>query len=207
MYDTPFQFMVLRNSGIFDISELSGKRVGIGPPGGTSGAYVPEFFKLLKIEASPETGSWADLAVKVQDGTVDALAVGAGVPFPFFTQLEAKIKVRYIGLTLPQVATLRLAMPELGASVVAAGSYPSLLRHYQTVGLFNFVVADRGLPNDLVFAILEAVFANHDDLMSAHSAAAETIPSNFARNSFLPFHDGAAEWYHRKAFTGVIRGD
>jgi uncharacterized protein len=207
MYDTPFQFMALRDSGIASVSELSGKRVGIGPAGGTTGTYVPEFFKLLKVDAHLETGAWADLAAKVQEGSLDALAVGAGVPFPSFAQLEAKTKVRYIPLAPPQIVALRLAIPELGASVVAAGSYPSLIRHYPTVGLFNFAVASHRLPDDLVYAILEAVFTYHEEMMGAHPAAAETIPSNFARNSFLPFHGGAAEWYHRKAFTGVVRGD
>ena len=207
MYDTPFQFMVLRDSGILSIPELSGKRVGIGPAGGTSGTYVPEFFKLLGVDARLEIGAWAELAVKVQEGSLDALAVGAGVPFPSFAQLEATMKIRYIPLTTPQIVVLRLALPELGSSVVAAGSYPSLLRHYQTVGLFNFAVADRKLPDDLVYAIVDAVFVYHDEMMSAHQAAAETVPANFTRNSFLPFHAGAAEWYHRKASVGVVRGD
>src|SRR5262249_43175926 len=56
-------------------------------------------------------------------------------------------------LAVSQVVALRLALPELGASVVPAGSYPSLTRHYQTVGLYNFVVAHRTLPDDLVYGI------------------------------------------------------
>ena len=39
MYDTPFQFAVLQESGIRSIAELAGKRVGVGPRGGTSAAY------------------------------------------------------------------------------------------------------------------------------------------------------------------------
>jgi uncharacterized protein len=207
MYDTPFQFMVLRESGIMSVAELAGKRVGIGPAGGTTAAYVPEFFKLLKVDARLETGVWADLAAKVREGSLDGLAVGAGVPFPSFAELEASAKVRYLPLMPAQIVALRLAMPELGASLVAAGTYPSLLRHYQTVGLFNFAVADVKLPDDLVYAIVEAVFAYHDEMMGVHPAAAETVPANFTRNTFLPFHDGAAEWYHRKASSGVVRGD
>ena len=98
-------------------------------------------------------------------------------------------------------------MPELGASVVPAGAYPSLTRHYQTVGLYNFAVAHRTLPDDLVYAIAEAVFANHDEMMQAHQGAADTVPSNFTRNTLLPFHDGAARWYHNKSTSGVVHGD
>jgi TRAP-type uncharacterized transport system substrate-binding protein len=94
----------------------------------------------------------------VSGGSLDVLAVGAGVPFPSFAELERKSKVRYLPLTPSQIVALRLALPELSASVVAAGTYPSLLRHYQTVGLFNFTVVHFGLPDDLVYAIADAVF-------------------------------------------------
>jgi uncharacterized protein len=161
MYDTPFQFMTLQRSGILTVADLTDKRVGIGPQGGTTGIYMPEFFKVLKVNPMSRTGSWSELAAAMEAGALDALAVGAGVPFPEFANLEKRNKVRYLPLAASQVVALRLALPELGASVVPAGSYPSLTRHYQTVGLYNFVVAHRTLPDDLVYGIAKAVFANH----------------------------------------------
>jgi uncharacterized protein len=207
MYDTPFQFVALQESGIRSLAELAGKRVGVGPQGGTGAAYVPELFKTLQIEASPVHGDWADLAGQVLERKIDALAVAAGVPFPSFADIERKAKVRYLPLSQKQILELRLAVPELGASVVAAGSYPSLRQHYPTIGLYNFAVAHRDLPDDLVYAIVEAVFANHEQMIDVHPAAAETVPANFTRNGFLPFHGGAARWYHNKGVLGVIRGD
>jgi TRAP transporter TAXI family solute receptor len=207
MYDTPFQFMTLQRSGILTVSDLTDKRVGIGPQGGTTGVYMPEFFKVLKVNPISRTGSWSELAAAMEAGALDALAVGAGVPFPEFANLEKRNKVRYLPLAASQVVALRLALPELGASVVPAGSYPSLTRHYQTVGLYNFVVAHRTLPDDLVYRIAEAVFANHDEMMQVHNAAADTVPTNFTRNTILPFHDGAARWYHNKSTSGVVHGD
>jgi TRAP transporter TAXI family solute receptor len=207
MYDTPFQFMTLQKSGIATVAGLTDKRVGIGPQGGTTAIYMPEFFKVLKINPTTQTGNWSDLAAAVEDGALDALAVGAGVPFPEFATLERRTKVRYLPLSTSEVVALRLALPELGASAVPAGTYPSLTRHYQTVGLYNFAVAHRTLPDDLVYAITEAVFANQDEMMQVHYAAADTIASNFVRNTILPFHDGAARWYHNKSTAGVVHGD
>ena len=207
MYDTPFQFLTPRDLGAVSPLDLAGKRVGVGPAGGTTGIYMPAFFKALQIDARLQTGSWAELAGKVADGSLDGLAVAAGVPFPAFADLERKIKVRYLPLTSAQIVALRLAMPELSPSLVAAGTYPSLLRHYPTVGFFNFAVAHWALPDDLVYAIVDAVFSNHEEMLSWHGAAAETVPANFTRNTLLPFHAGAAEWYHRKASTGIVRGD
>jgi uncharacterized protein len=207
MYDTPFQFMVREQSGIRSIDELNGRRVGIGPQGGTSGAYIPEFFKVLKVDASLAYGDWADLANQVQAGSLDALAVAAGVPFPALLDLERQGRIRLLPLTPKQTLDLRLAMPELGASLVGAGAYPSLRSNYVTVGLYNFAVAHQDLPADLVYAIVDAVFAHHDELVDAHPAAAETVPANFSRNTFLPFHEGANRWYQTKGLLGILRGD
>lgn len=40
MYQTPFQVIALRSSGIDAVSDLAGKRVSVGPVGGTPGTYL-----------------------------------------------------------------------------------------------------------------------------------------------------------------------
>jgi hypothetical protein len=202
MYDTPFQFLVLQESGIRSIAEMAGKRVGVGPRGGTSAAYFPEFFNTLKVSVNLVFGEWAELAAQVHQRTLDVLAVGAGVPFPSFVELEAKDKVRYIAFGPEQIAALRLAIPELTPSRIPAGTYPSLLRHYQTLGLYNFAVAHADLPDDLVYNIVRAVFENHEEMMEAHAAAAATVPANVDRNSFLPLHPGAIRYYRQIGKAG-----
>jgi uncharacterized protein len=202
MYDTPFQFLVLQESGIRSIAEMAGKRVGVGPRGGTSAAYFPQFFQTLKIPVNLVFGEWAELAAQVHQRTLDVLAVGAGVPFPSFVELETKDKVRYIAFGAEQIAALRLAMPELTLSLIPAGTYPSLLRHYQTLGLYNFVVARADLPDDLVYNVVRTVFENHEEMMEAHAAAAATVPANIDRNSFLPLHPGAIRYYRQIGKAG-----
>jgi uncharacterized protein len=207
MYDTPFHFIVMSDSEIRSIADLSGKRVGIGPQGGTGGIYTPLVLKALKMDASFASGSWTDLAARFSTRQLEALIVLGGVPVPEIAELEKKGNIRYLTLTPNQVVALRLALPELASSLVAAGTYPSLRRHYRTVGMYNFAVARSNLPNDLAYAILEAVFNHHEEMMDIHPAAAETVPSNFTRNTILPFHDGAARWYNNKATVGVSLAD
>jgi uncharacterized protein len=202
MYDTPFQFLVLQDSAVRSVREMSGKRVGIGPRGGTSATYFPEFFRVMNVPVDFVFGEWAELAAQVHERKLDVLAVGAGVPFPSFVELEAKDKVRYIPLTANEIAALRLAIPELTPSRIAAGTYPSLLRHYQTLGLYNFAVAHADLPDDLVYHVVRSVFENHEEMMEAHAAAAATVPANIDRNSFLPLHPGAIRYYRQIGRAG-----
>jgi TRAP transporter TAXI family solute receptor len=202
MYDTPFQLLVLQESAIRSVDDMRGKRVGVGPHGGTGAAYFPEFFNTLKIPVQLAFGEWAELAAQMQRRELDVLAGAAGVPFPSFIEIEVKEKVRYIALTPQQISTLRLAMPELSPSRIPAGTYPSLLRHYQTLGLYNFAVAHANLPDDLVYTAVRAVFENHEDMMETHAAAAATVPANMDRNSFLPLHPGAIRYYRQIGKAG-----
>lgn len=207
MYDTPFTFAVAKDSAIRSLSDLLGKRVGVGPSGGTAGYYVPKFLTLLNIEASLSYGSYDDLAAQLQAGKIDALAAAAGAPFPALAALDAKKLVRFVALGKSETVALRLAMPELTPSIIPAGSYPSLMKDYATVGLFNFAVANKDLPEDLIYDIVDAVFKNHDELVRAHPAAAATIPSNFSRNTFLPYHRGAMRYYSNSMSRDIIQGD
>ncbi len=207
MYDTPFQFVVTSESPLHSIADLSGKQVGIGPTGGTGGIYTPLMLKALNIAARFVTGSWADLAGQLSARKLDALVVVAGIPVPEVAELEKKGNIRYLALSQSQKVTVRVALPEMTSSFIPAGSYPSLRRDYQTLGIYNFAVARPDLPDSLAYAIVDAVFNNHDEMMQIHPAAAETVPANFTRNTILPFHVGAARWYNNNAVAGSLRGD
>ena len=138
-------------------------------------------------------GEWAELAAQVHRRELDVLAVGAGAPVPSFLELEARDKVRYISFSQGQLAGLRLAMPELTPSRIPAGMYPSLLRSYETVGLYNFAVAHADLPDDFVYQVVRAVFENQDEMIEAHPAAAETVlPTSIGTHLFRSIREPSA---------------
>ena len=207
MYDTPFHFLVPPDSPVRSLADLAGKRIGVGPHGGTAGTYVPNFLRTLKLEADLAFGTWEELAAQLEARSLDALAAAAGVPFPAVAALDAKKLVRSVPLTTEQILALRLAMPELTAAVIPAGTYPSLNRSYDTVGLYNFAVAHKDLPMDLVYRIVDAVFDNHEEMLAIHPAAAATVPGNFVHNSVLPYHDGAIRFYGNTFASGVLAAD
>jgi len=207
MYDTPFHFVALKDSGIRSLADMAGKRIGVGPQGGTSGTYIPMFLKTLKIDAALTYGTYEGLAAELSDGKLDVLAVAAGAPLPAIAALEAKKKIQFVEPSREEILALRLAMPELTPSTIPAGVYPSLKKGYASVGLYNFAVANKNLPDDLIYAIVDAVFANHQELVEAHPAAAETVPANFVHNTFLPYHPGAFRYYANQGVTGAIKGD
>jgi TRAP transporter TAXI family solute receptor len=94
-----------------------------------------------------------------------------------------------------EITTLLAKFPELSRSTIPAGTYKTLQENLSSVGLFNFAIAHKDLPDDLVYGIVKAVMENHARMVQAHPAAKETVPQNVAKNRFLPFHPGAVKYF------------
>ena len=195
MYDTPFQFVVWQRSEISTVAQLNYKNVGVGPRAGTGGAYVPAILKVLGNSAEISYGSWNDMVTAFQVGKADALIAALGAPMPALNTIEAKEPLRFISLSPEETEAIRKAMPELTPSTITAGTYSSLHKDYQTVGLYNFAIGRADLPDDLVYQLVKAVFENEPRLVKAASAASETLPQNVVKNTFMPFHPGAVRYY------------
>ncbi len=198
MYDTPFHFITTERSGIKSVADLNGKRVGVGPRAGTPGTYFPLIFEALGLNVTVRNGSAADMAGQLGDGLIDVFAFAAGLPISAFSELEAKGGVRFFGFTDAELATLKTKIPELSPSVIPKGTYRTLAEDHKTVGLFNFFICHPDLPEDLVYELTKAVLDNNAQLVQGHSAGKETVAANADKNTFLPFHPGAARYFKEK---------
>jgi uncharacterized protein len=195
MYDTAFQFVVLRRSGISKVQMLDKLDVGVGPRAGTGGTYVPEVLKALGLSARIGYGSIEEMTKGLASGTYNALVLGLGAPIPALKQLEATEPLNFISLSAPEVDVVRKAIPELTPSTIATGVYSALDKDYTTVGVYNFAVGRSDLPDDLVYNLVKAVFDNQPRLVGSTDSAKETMPQNVLKDTFLPFHPGAVRYY------------
>jgi uncharacterized protein len=209
MYDSPFEIAVATRLGVRSVDELAGKRIGAGPRGGTSGTYFPRIFEMLKIPTVVSYGSIEETISQIAAGQLDGVVLATGVPVPALFKLDQEQSMEYVPFTADQIKIIRQQMPELSDSTIASGVYPSLTADYHTVGLFNFVVANKDLPDDLVYRVVKAAFDKHAQLVKAHSAAGETIPANISRDTFLPIHPGALRYYREIGIDipAVLAGD
>ena len=195
MYDSPFHIAVAKRLGLKLFEGLAGKRLGTGARGGTSGIYFPLIFETLGIPAVLSYGSIEETTSQITAGQLDGIVLATGVPVPALLELDQKVGMEFIPLSTEQIGILKQRMPELSDSMIPSGTYPSLTADYHTVGLFNFVVAHKDLPDDLVYRIVKAAFDKHAQLVQGHSAARETIPANINRDTFMPIHPGAVRYY------------
>jgi uncharacterized protein len=195
MYDTPFQPAVLRRSGLTDFAQIEHKRIGIGPRAGTSGTYVPEILKVLGISADIINGPHEEMGTDLVAGRLDAYVSMLGAPTPTLAKVEESEPITFLTLSPEQIQTLRKAMPELSNGKLAVGTYRSLDKDYDTLGVYNFAIGRADLPDDLVYQLVKAAFEGQPRLVKIHPAARETIPQNVDKDTFLPLHPGAVRYY------------
>jgi len=201
LYDTTFQFVVDKRVAAKSLDNFTGLRIGGGPRGGTSGAYVEQIFKIFRIPALIQHGAWDNLGQQLAERELDGAVAAIGAPFPALAELDAQQTIDFVAPSPEQVANIRKQLPEITPSTIAAGTYRSLTTDYPTIGLYNFAVAHKDLSEDLVYRIVKAVFENHAELVKAHPLAKETVPEYIGRNTLFPLHPGALRYYREKGIA------
>ncbi len=194
MYDTPIQVVARESSEIRSLPDMASRPVAAGPPGG-AGVLVSKIFSVLGIPATLRYGAFETQSKQMQSGLVDALVSTIANPAPVLTELDRAGEIRFVPMSAGEIAKLCAAIPEFSPSVVPSRTYPSMTTDYTTVGMFNFVVASKDLPEDLVYAIVKAFYANHDSMVAAQASARESVVANLTRNTFIPYHPGAVRYY------------
>ncbi len=202
MYQTPLQAAVLASSDIESFQDLQGKRVGVGPAGGTSATYWTRFFENADgygdVTISNAGGS--DTAGQLKDGLIDAFVYAAGLPTGAYSQLAVENDVRFLTMDDETRNTMKEIVPAMADFTIAADTYEDQPEPLETTSLWNFAIAHEDMPEDLAYAITALAMENHDRMMTNHAAARETLPENASKNTVVPFHPGAIRWFEENGY-------
>lgn len=196
MYDTPLYGIALRRSGLARYDQLGGRNVGLGPRGATAATYFPSMMEAIGVQLGAQRyGSGVDMVGQLNDGLIQAFLHAAGAPNPSFVEAETSNEINYLAFTPEQVAAIRAKVPELTPSHLPMGTHRTQTADIHTVGLYNFAIVHKDANEGVVYEVVKAVMTGNERLRRAHSAGRDTLPQNWNKNSFLPFHPGAARWF------------
>ena len=196
MYQTPFSITALTSSGITSVADIpDGAIIGFGPAGSTSDTYFPRMLEALGLKFERRNGGWSDLGGQLQDGLLDVVAFAAGVPVPAVSQLEVQTDINIIEFTEEEQTRILEAMPVSGYEIPAS-VYKSLETPARSVAMWNFAIANCDLPQSFVYEAVKAVMGDNDRMVQAHKGASTTLPKHWDKNTFLPWHSGAARWFN-----------
>jgi TRAP transporter TAXI family solute receptor len=196
MYQTPFSITTLKSSVITSLSEIpAGAKIGFGPAGSTSDTYFPRMLETLGIQFERRNGGWSDLGGQLQDNLLDVIAFAAGVPVPAVSQLEVQTEINIIEFTEAEQKKILETFP-VSAFQINEGTYTTLTKPARSVSMWNFAIANCDLPESFVYEATKVVMSDNARMVAIHKAARSTLPENWDKNTFMPWHPGAARWFN-----------
>ena len=201
MYETSFQVAALRKSNLRSLSDLNGKKVGVGPAKAPAEVFFRAAAEVAHIRPVIVNGDPAALSKQVLDGEIDALWQGAVVPIPSLTAVADQADTIVFGLSDAEVAAMLAKLPALSATSIPPGTYKRQTAEIKSVSAWNFVVANKDLPDETAYAITKAVLSATDPKSQIYPTAAGTRIANARNNRIMPFHPGAMRFYHEDSIS------
>ena len=199
----PFQIITRKGSKIKDWNSLKGKKVNIGIPGsGQRGT-----FEVLLEAHGVDTGyfgSTSELTSSEQSGAlcdkkIDAFGYTVGVPNAGVAQSTDGCGASIINLDTDPVKKLVADNPFYAFATIPKGTYKTSKKDVTTFGVMASVVTSEAVPEDLVYAVVKAVFENLDDFKKQHPAFANLDPKKMIVDGLsAPLHPGAVKYYKEK---------
>jgi TRAP transporter TAXI family solute receptor len=196
---TPVHLVVRRESGVWDVRDLRGRHVAVGPPGsGTAltAELVLNAFGINLSEVHAEALQFDDAAHRLVDRRLDAMFDTAIYPTEA-VRMAAAAGARLIPLTGPPIEKLRHDYPFFRAAVIPRNAYPGFSEPVHTIGVDSLLVCRRDLGEDVVYALTRRFFDALPTLSSSRGAL-RFMDLDQAPATPIPLHEGAARYYRER---------
>jgi TRAP transporter TAXI family solute receptor len=196
---TPLHFVVRAGSDIRGITDLRGRRVGVGLPG-TGTALTIELlltaFGLRQGDVQVENLSFDEAARRLVDGSLDAMFDAAIYPAES-VDMATQAGARLLPLVGPSVERLRREYPFFRAAAIPRATYPGVPAAVRTIGVDSLLICSRDLDESLVHDLTKGFFDALPSLSSSVDAL-RFMDLEQSPATPIPLHPGAARFYRER---------
>jgi TRAP transporter TAXI family solute receptor len=205
LYPNRMHIVTVEGTGINKISDLKGKRVSTGAP--NSATQIMAYRVLESYGIDPEKdiirerldpGKSADA---IKDRKLDAFFWVGGVPTPAVTDLGATpgVKLKLIDHSDATDAMVKKYGPLYVKDTIPAKSYPGQDTPNQIATVWNVLVADAKMSDELAYNIVKTMFDRKEDMVRVHKES-QNFDYKYQTNgaAVIPFHPGARKYFVEK---------
>ncbi|MFH1153196.1 MAG: TAXI family TRAP transporter solute-binding subunit [Pseudomonadota bacterium] len=201
LYPSPLQIVVRGDSDIKTISDLKGKRIAPGLKGTSGEVLVRNILKVYGLTyddmAKVEHLAYADAAMQMKDGHIDAFMPFTTVPAPVIQDTAVSVSggVRILALSEEKFQELKAINQGYSRFVIKGSSYKGQDTDALCVGSNNVVICRKDLPDELVYKMTQALVANKEKFARVHKVVEDWTPEYATQDIGVPLHPGAAKYY------------
>ena len=204
LYPEPIQIVATVASGITSVEDMKGKRVSVGAAGSGTEAnarQILEAFGMTYDDIDESFLSFAESSTGMQNMTLDAAFVTAGIPNPAIMELSAMTEVVLVTIPDEKVAALVEKYPFYSSLQVPDDAYEAM-NGGQTVTVLATLACRADLDEDLVYNLTKALFDNQTELAQANAKAADLKLETAVKGASVAFHPGAEKYYKEVGAIG-----
>jgi len=205
VHPEPMHLMARADAGIDSVEDLKGKKVNIANPGSGTRVLAETLMKYSGI--SPDDFALAaelkssEQSAALCDGKIDATIWAAGLPNGSSQEATSSCDVKIIALDGPNIDKLLADNTAYAAATIPGGMYPGNADDIPSWGPKATFVTSANAPDEVVYAVVSAVFDNFEDFKKLHPAFARLKESEMIKDGLTaPLHPGAEKYYKERGW-------
>ena len=200
VHPEPFTVVARADAGIANFEDLKGKRVNVGNPGsgqrGTMEVLMAEMGWTMGDFAVASELQAAEQSQALCDNNIDAMVYTVGHPSGSIQEATTACDSVLVNVANDAVTKLVEDNPFYRVATIPGGMYRGNDNDTTTFGVGATFVTSADVSDDVVYAVVKAVFENMDQFRSLHPAFANLDPKEMANDGLsAPLHPGAEKYY------------
>jgi TRAP transporter TAXI family solute receptor len=209
VYPNRMHVVTVEGTGIEKMSDLKGKRVSTGSPGGATEVMAFRVIEAAGLDKDKdmkrERLGAAESVNAIKDRKIDAFFWVGGIPTAAVTDLAATpgMKMKLIDHS-DTVEKMNAKYGKLyTASTIKAGAYPGTDKDNAIAEVWNIIVTGDKMSNDDAYAIVKTLVEKKADIVAVHKEAESfSLDNQIQIRSPIPFHPGALKYFKEKGVGG-----
>jgi TRAP transporter TAXI family solute receptor len=129
----------------------------------------------------------------IKDGLLAGFFATAGIPMPSILELQTTVDLRFLSFSDAEYATIRSEAPWLLEDVITPDLYDGLDAPIKSFSSLSVLMANKDVPDELVYDIANICYSNVDALKRTYRAA--EVDSDQLDRLVIPLHPGAEAYY------------
>lgn len=208
MYPNVLQLVTLKGSGIKNVSDFAGRKISLGAPGSGTAFMAELVLKAIGVDMNSFNAShlsFNETANALKDGTIDA---GFWVVAPgtsSIMDLATTHDIEMVAFTPEQQKQVTDAYGFYASWDLDAGTYEGIDKAVPTISVWNVIIVQKSLPEDLVYNLTKTLFESNEFLQKIHPFAKYSTPENAVGKTPIPLHPGAIRAIEEKGVSVPAR--
>lgn len=197
------QLVTTADTGITCVQDLVGKRVGVGAANSgveVNARTILAAYGITYDDITPDYLAYGEAIDNMKNGQCDAVFVTSGLPNATVMELGVQYDMVVIPIDGEGRDKLVTENPIYAKSVIPANTYNNT-EDVEGVFVYNIMLVREDLSDEMVYDMLEGIFANISTIKASHNTADANIDITFGVDDIqLPLHPGAEAFWRDNGY-------